>query len=69
MALKGSSANQEAVKVVIRCRPLSQREMGNGNECVVNISFKTKEIFVNKPGADEPPKQFTFDSVFDWNNT
>ena len=68
MALK-SSANSEAVKVVIRCRPLSQKEMSNGNECVVNIQAKTKEIFVSKPGGDEPAKQFTFDAVFDWNNT
>lgn len=27
---------------------------------------KTGEIFVRKPYTDEPPKQFTFDQVFDW---
>ena len=26
-------------------------------------------MFVRKPYTDEPPKQFTFDSVFDWNNS
>jgi kinesin family member 3B len=68
MALS-SGANSEAVKVAIRCRPLSTKEMANGNECVVNISQARKEIMVSKPGSDEVPKQFTFDSVFDWKNT
>ena len=30
---------------------------------------KSGEIFVRRPYSDEPPKQFTFDSVYDWTNT
>lgn len=30
------------------------------------MNTKQGEIFITKPGSDEPPKQFTFDSVFDW---
>ena len=62
-----SDKNAEAVKVVIRCRPLSQKEMDAGHEVVVKINNKTGEIWVSKPSADEPPKQFTFDNAFDWN--
>ena len=62
-----AGANKESVKVVIRCRPLSQKEMQANNEVVVNMRTKTGEIFVNKPVSDEAPKQFTFDEVFDWN--
>ena len=62
-----ASANTETVKVVIRCRPLSQKEMQANNEVVVNMKTKTGEVFVNKPVSDEAPKQFTFDEVFDWN--
>ena len=62
-----ASANTETVKVVIRCRPLSQKEMLANNEVVVNMKTKTGEVFVNKPASDEVPKQFTFDEVFDWN--
>lgn len=67
MLKEKAAANTEAVKVVIRCRPLSQKEMQAGNEVVVKMRTNTGEIFVNKPAADEPPKQFTFDEAFDWN--
>lgn len=62
-----AAANTEAVKVVIRCRPLSSKEMAANNEVVVQMKTATGEIFVNKPALDEPPKQFTFDEAFDWN--
>ena len=58
--------NAETVKVVIRCRPLSSKEMQAGHEVCVNMNTKTGEIFLTKPSNDEPPKQFTFDMVFDW---
>ena len=61
------SANSEAVKVVIRCRPMSQKEMQAGLQVVVNIKTDRGEIFLQKPGTDDAPKQFTFDMAFDWN--
>lgn len=66
MALKSGNTSSEAVKVVIRCRPMSEKEMQAGHECVVEINPKANDIFVSKPGADEAPKQFTFDNCFDW---
>lgn len=51
-----AQANTEAVKVVIRCRPLSKKEMAANNEVVVQMKTQTGEIFVNKPALDEPPK-------------
>jgi hypothetical protein len=51
-----AAANTEAVKVVIRCRPLSGNEMKANNEVVVNMRTKTGEIFVSKPVSDEAPK-------------
>jgi kinesin family protein 3/17 len=47
---------------------MSSQEMQAGHEVVVNINPQRGEIFVNKPGGDEPPKQFTFDMTFDWNS-
>lgn len=64
---KANAPNTECVKVVIRCRPLSEKEMSAGNEVVVKMKTATGEVFVNKPALDEPPKQFTFDDAFDWN--
>lgn len=59
----------ECIQVVIRCRPLSSRELDNGNEKVVKMySHEDKgEIMIHREGDDEPPKQFTFDKVFDEN--
>lgn len=33
------------------------------------MRLKNGDIFVRKPFTDEPPKQFTFDSVFDWTSS
>ena len=52
--------------MAVRCRPLSQDEMNKGHQVVVDLNKKTGEIFVRRPYVDEPPKQFTFDAVFDW---
>jgi len=63
---KKSHKEAECVKVAIRCRPLSSGEMNAGHEVVVKMNVKKAEIFVDKPDSNEPPKQFTFDSCFDW---
>ena len=46
----------ETVKVCIRCRPLNNKEMNEGNQVVVQINKQSGEIFVKKPYTDEPPK-------------
>ena len=43
--------------------------MNKGHQVVVELNRKTGEIFVKRPFVEEPPKQFTFDGVFDWNNS
>lgn len=55
----------EAVKVCIRCRPLSDKEKVNGNQKIVDCPKDRSEIWVVKPftGAEEP-KQFTFDLTY-----
>ncbi|KAJ3602523.1 hypothetical protein NHX12_030276 [Muraenolepis orangiensis] len=55
----------EAVKVVVRCRPLNGREKGLGCRTVVSMEVRHSQCFIQKPGAsDEPPKQFTFDGAY-----
>jgi kinesin family protein 3/17 len=58
----------ECIRVVIRCRPLSEKEMKDGREVVVKMIKNTGEVLIQKPG-DEIPKVFTFDSVYDWNSS
>lgn len=40
--------------------------MQAGNDIVVNMNLEKGEIFVDKPGSDEPAKHFTFDNCYDW---
>lgn len=53
------------VKVVVRCRPLNQKEKVMGHKQSVTVDEIRGTITVNKlETSQEPPKTFTFDTVF-----
>ncbi|KAJ0003052.1 hypothetical protein NQD34_008201 [Periophthalmus magnuspinnatus] len=53
------------VKVVVRCRPLNQKEILMGNKQAVIVDEIRGTITVNRlETPNEPPKTFTFDTVF-----
>lgn len=55
----------ESVKVVVRCRPLNDREHALGCKMVLCMDLHRCQCFIEKPKAvDEPPKQFTFDGTY-----
>ncbi|KAI3369314.1 hypothetical protein L3Q82_007564 [Scortum barcoo] len=55
----------ESVKVVVRCRPLNDREKALCSKMVLSMDLHRCQCFIEKPGAsDEPPKQFTFDGTY-----
>ncbi|XP_060056865.1 kinesin-like protein KIF17 [Erinaceus europaeus] len=55
----------EAVKVVVRCRPMNQREQELSCRSVVTVDGARGQCFIQNPGAaGEPPKQFTFDGAY-----
>ncbi|KAM5248681.1 kinesin-like protein KIF17 [Ctenodactylus gundi] len=55
----------EAVKVVVRCRPMNQRERELNCQSVVTVDCARGQCFIQNPGAaDQPPKQFTFDGAY-----
>ncbi|XP_006883734.1 PREDICTED: kinesin-like protein KIF17 [Elephantulus edwardii] len=55
----------ESVKVVVRCRPMNQRERDLNCQSVVTVDSARGQCFIQNPGAaDEPPKQFTFDGAY-----
>ena len=59
----------ESVKVVVRCRPLGQREMQDQHECVVSVDMKNCTIAVGNPASVNETKSFTFDHTYDWHAT
>ncbi|XP_042544607.1 kinesin-like protein KIF17 isoform X3 [Dipodomys spectabilis] len=55
----------ESVKVVVRCRPMNQREREMNCQSVVTVDCARGQCFIQNPvAADEPPKQFTFDGAY-----
>ncbi|KAM9506506.1 kinesin-like protein KIF3B [Salvelinus alpinus] len=65
------SKTRESVKVVVRCRPMNEKERAANFEKVVQVDVKLGQVAVRNPrgaAAHEHPKVFTFDSVYDWNS-
>ncbi|CAH2318495.1 kinesin KIF17 isoform X2 [Pelobates cultripes] len=55
----------ECVKVVVRCRPMNERERELNCEAVVTMDSSRGQCFIRKPEAPEDtPKQFTFDGAY-----
>ncbi|XP_053226544.1 kinesin-like protein KIF17 isoform X4 [Podarcis raffonei] len=55
----------EAVKVIVRCRPLNEREKQLGCKVVLSMDSSCGQCFIQNPMASEdPPKQFTFDGAY-----
>lgn len=54
----------EAVKVCIRCRPMNEKEIAAGHAKVVDVPRDRPEIWIQRPFAQEEPKQFTFDLTY-----
>lgn len=53
------------VKVVVRCRPLNQKEVAMGFKQSVIVDEIRGTVTVKKlENPQEPPKTFTFDTVF-----
>ncbi|KAK3728942.1 hypothetical protein QZH41_016806 [Actinostola sp. cb2023] len=55
------------VRVVVRCRPLNDKEKDTGCTMCVTVDEATGMISVQNPAArsaSEPPKRYTFDRVF-----
>ncbi|XP_038603084.1 kinesin-like protein KIF17 isoform X3 [Tachyglossus aculeatus] len=55
----------ESVKVVVRCRPMNQREKELHCQAVVSVDCARAQCCLQNPGAaDQPPKRFTFDGAY-----
>lgn len=61
--------NNESVQVVVRCRPMSEKEIDGGYSNTVNIYSSRGVIEVINPKAkseNERNKLFTYDAVYGW---
>ncbi|KAJ8370742.1 hypothetical protein SKAU_G00107700 [Synaphobranchus kaupii] len=64
------SKSSESVKVVVRCRPMNEKEKAANFQRVVSVDVKLGQVAVKNPRgtSHEHPKVFTFDSVYDSNS-
>ncbi|CAH8847748.1 unnamed protein product [Trichobilharzia szidati] len=57
--------DSDNVKVAVRCRPMSKKEILMNNKSVTTINEVDGCVTLQRTdSADDPPKQFTFDVVF-----
>ncbi|UJR36499.1 hypothetical protein I4U23_029220 [Adineta vaga] len=70
-----SKGKDESVRVVVRCRPMSEKEQESGCDRVVNIDGQHRQISIRRPMTDlsqrntgEDAHNFYFDAVYDWNS-
>ncbi|XP_066296014.1 osmotic avoidance abnormal protein 3-like isoform X2 [Branchiostoma lanceolatum] len=59
----------EAVKVIVRCRPLNEREKNLNCGTVIRMDGGIQCGIIKPDRQDEPPKQFTFDGSYDVGST
>lgn len=62
------SSRNESVQVIVRCRPMSEKEKAADNVKVIDVwpSRGVIEITNPKDNARENKKMFTYDAVYDW---
>ena len=63
----GKGTNDDNVRVAVRCRPLSPKEISQGHGTVVQVDQLRGQVTVHLPNpirSGERSKSFTFDSVF-----
>ncbi|CAE7723360.1 Kif17, partial [Symbiodinium sp. KB8] len=54
----------EAVKVVVRCRPMNSKEKERGCDNIITVFEEEGSLKIAQPGDPESTKQFTFDATF-----
>lgn len=66
----GEEGSADCVKVALRCRPPSTKEINAGETCIVELTeaFRPEDdpgqVILNDPSGNEEPSKFAFDIVF-----
>ncbi|CAF3279197.1 unnamed protein product [Rotaria socialis] len=57
--------SSETVRVIVRCRPMNQREIDLKSQTIITMSTQLNHVMLEHiEQNNEPPKQFTFDAVY-----
>lgn len=66
-----ANSKSENIRVVVRCRPINQKELNDGHKQVVKMEPQRGVVSLCKGGIDKDndPKTFQFNSCFPWDCT
>ena len=60
----------ESVKVIVRCRPMNEREKNLKCKACISCDERVNKVSIFKPDEKSfPPKNFTFDGAYFTNST
>jgi len=63
-------SSNEAVKVIVRCRPMNKREIGLKSKNIISCDGAAYICSISNPHLpNDPPKSFTFDGVYGIDST
>ena len=54
----------ETVKVMVRCRPMNNKEKTKGCAPIVEVDTTNQQIVLTKPDSNEMPKTFAYDATY-----
>lgn len=61
----------ECVKVMVRCRPMNQKEISNGSKNCIEIDKSLNQVIARSSGesSQEQGRIFTYDAVYGMDST
>lgn len=54
----------EAIKVVVRIRPMNQKEKDRGCTSIITVDSENNQLSLKKPDEPDNVKSFAFDNLF-----
>lgn len=63
--MSGNDGKNECVTVVVRCRPMNNKEKDENCLNVIDVDMEAHQVTIKNPSnPEDPPKSFTFDATY-----
>lgn len=59
------SSNNEAITVVVRCRPMNRKETDESRKSIIDVDPGSKTVSIRNPDNVDDIRGFTFDATYD----
>ena len=65
MSSGGGGSSNEAITVVVRCRPMNRKETDEKRSNIIDVDPENRSVGIRSLNPGEEPKYFTFDATYD----